>query len=258
MDIDGTSSDFWELVEVFYKSLAEFRRLFEGYEQKVAEYAQDRKVDRRKLKLSAEEVSGLFDFRALERLRNDFLVPLKIKAHKLFRTLDHTDTFDRSVSEIFHEVSILKEEHYTVKTYGPLENQEISAMILEEVHRYFPIRLSKINHLFNRARARLEALFPQNAQNRIFIRSLYIFGESLLADTYSTGLRAVYEHIYPEGGPVEGYFHAGKSFYDSGFWDLAQEALEKSRDAASSDPSDHQARLEEVEGLLKKVRLNKS
>ncbi|MHC4600529.1 MAG: hypothetical protein ACYS47_16155 [Planctomycetota bacterium] len=258
MDIDGTSSDFWELVELFYSAWGYFRRLFEAYETMVNRFARDRGVHRKDLKLSAEEVSGLFDFKALERLRNDFLAPLKKKAHKLFRTSDSTDTFDRSVSEMFHEVSILKEEHYAVKTYWPVENNDLSSLILEEVHTYFPIRLSKINLLFTRANGRLESLFPQNTENRVLVRSLYLYGDVLLTDIFPEGLRGLYGCMYPENGAADGYFFAGKSFYDSGFWELAQEALEKSQEAATDAVNLPDVRAEQVEQLLKKIRLKRS
>ncbi|MHC4778492.1 MAG: hypothetical protein ACYTFG_07960 [Planctomycetota bacterium] len=255
MDVDGTSSDFWELVELFYSAWGHFRRLFDAYEAKVIRYAQDRGVDRKELKLSAEEVSGLFDFKALERLRNDYLAKLKFKAHKLFRTVDSTDTFDRSVSEIFHEVSILKEEHYAVKSYWPVENHEISSLILEEVHTYFPIRLTKINLLFSRANGRLESLFPQNTENRILVRSLYIYGDALLADIFPDGLRGLYSRMYPEKGAADGFYHAGTSFFDSGFWDLAREALEKSREILTRTGNPDPDQFEQIEQMLRQVRL---
>jgi hypothetical protein len=258
MDTDGTSSDFWELVELFYLAWGHFRRLHDNYEQTIQRYSTDRGVDRADLRLSALEVSGLFNFKALERLRDDYLTNLKHKAHKLFRTSDTTDTFDRSASELFHEVSILKEEHYTVKAYGPTANSEISEMILDEVHHYFPIRLNKISLLFTRANTRLESLFPQHAGNRILIRSLYIFGESILADVYPEGLNDLYTRMYPDEGAFGGYLQAGKSFFESGFWELAQEALEKSLAARSDANPPSEERIQQVNDLLRLIRLKNS
>jgi hypothetical protein len=254
MDIDGTFSDFWELVDLFYSAMGNFRRLHDAYDRKVLKYSAERGVDRKNLKLSAEEVSGLFDFKALERLRDQSLYFLKENAHKLFRSSDSTDTFDRYVSEIFHEISILKEEHYTVKVYGPLDNNGMSSMMLEEVHTYFPIRLGKVKALFEKARVRLEALFPQHARNPILVRSLYMFGDGLLAGVYAGGLEELYRFLYPAGGAAEGYLRVGESFLQSGFWKLAKESLEKARNAALRDGLG-QDRLRPIDELLKQVRI---
>ena len=61
----------------------------------------------------------MLEFKSLESLRDDYIQELKDLCHDVFRTADRTDPLDRYVSDIFHEVSILKEEHYTVKTYAP-------------------------------------------------------------------------------------------------------------------------------------------
>jgi len=257
MDIDGTSCDFWDLVELFYGAWGQYRRLFDAYEEQVIHYASDRGVDRKDLKLSAEELSGLFDFKALERLRDDFLEKLKRKAHKLFRTEESTDTFDRSISEIFHEVSILKEEHYAVKTYGPEQNKEISELILDEVHHYFPIRLNKINLLFARANTRFKALLVQNAHNRILVRSLYIFGEALLKGIFPGGLEDLYRVMYPERGPVDGFWSAARSFFESGFWDLSEEALDKCEASAGGGDLFSKDLLQDVAELRRQIRLKK-
>jgi hypothetical protein len=254
MDIDGTFSDFWELVDLFYSALSHFRRLHEAYDRKVLKYSTERGVDRKDLKLSAEEVSGLFDFKALEKLRDDFLFQLKENSHKLFRASDSTDTLDRYVSEIFHEISILKEEHYTVKTYGPLDNNGLSGLILEEVHTYFPIRLGKIKALFEKARTRMESIFPQHTRNPILVRSLYLFGDSLVAGTYANGLEDLYRFLYPGGGASEGYYQVGQRFAQSGFWKLAKEALDKGRAAAVREGLGPD-RLKPIDDLLKQVRL---
>ena len=66
------------------------------------------------------------------------------------------------------------------------------------------------------------------AEERIVVRSLYLFGAELLGTAYRGGLRGLYNHMYPDLGDVGGYAVAGKSFLDSGF---TEEALQAFREA---------------------------
>src|SRR5438477_5368895 len=153
------AQDFWDLIFHFFEAQRQFRETYDTYETKVLQYAEERSVDRRFLRLSAEEVSGLLDFRKLENLRNDELEALKAVSHNIFRNEDSTDPFDRYVSQIFHELSILKEEQYKVSTFAPeykkLEERAEYESILDEVHEAFPRQVHGIYELFRKAEERL-------------------------------------------------------------------------------------------------------
>ena len=91
--------------------------------------------------------------------------PLKDACHVLFRTQDATDFLDRLVHDIFHEISILKEEHYNIRTYSPddrngLDREELES-ILDEVHDIFPLKVHRMRHLFELALNRLEKMLPR-------------------------------------------------------------------------------------------------
>jgi hypothetical protein len=238
------AADFWDLISHFFEAQRQFRETYDTYETKVLQYAEERGVDRRFLRLSAEEVSGLLDFRKLENLRNGELQILKTISHKIFRSEDSTDPFDRYISQIFHELSILKEEQYKVSTFAPeyMKSEEKAEYesILDEVHEAFPRQVHGIYDLFQKAQGRLEELLPDFAREwrsprgKVAVRSIYLFGDDAFRGFYPNTIEDVYEIIY-QGGPMEGYLTVAKSFLDSGFRAHAIEALEKALRAAPPD-----------------------
>jgi hypothetical protein len=227
------AQDFWDLITHFFEAQRQFRETYDTYETKVLQYAEERGVDRRFLRLSAEEVSGLLDFRKLEHLRNEELEALKTVSHNIFRNEDSTDPFDRYISQIFHELSILKEEQYKVSTFAPeyrkREEKAEYESILDEVHEAFPRQVHGIYDLFQKAQGRLEELMPhfaRGSKGKITIRSVYLFGDETFRGFYPNGIEDVYRIIYP-GGALEGYTDVAKSFMESGFREYGIEALEK-------------------------------
>lgn len=235
------AQDFWDLIALFFDAQRQFRETYDTYETKVLQYAEERGVDRRFLRLSAEEVAGLLDFRKLEHLRNDELEALKNVSHNIFRSVDSTDPFDRYISQIFHELSILKEEQYKVSTFAPelkTEEKEEYESILDEVHEAFPRQVHGIYYLFQKAQTRLEELLPQFARGpkgKVTIRSIYLFGDETFRGFYPNTIEDVYRIAYPNGAP-EGYFTVARSFNESGFREYAVEALDHAI-RASADPS---------------------
>jgi hypothetical protein len=250
----------WDVVALFYKAKKIFTRQRENYERMVTNYARKKSVDRRDLHLGTREVAGLLDFKVIEELRNSFLRELKRLAHLMFRTEETTDLFDKYVSDIYHEVSILKEEHYTVMTYAPAYEEGLHPdlterdKILDEVHEFFPRKLEQIRNLFEKAEARLEELLPAHAKDRIFVRSLYLFGTDILKDVRKDGLEGLYKKVYQAGGAVEGYLTVARSFYESGFNEQADAALKKAKSAlrkSSMSEEDKKKKREEIKELAK-------
>ena len=60
----------WDLTEAFFEAQREYRDVYTLYESRVLTHAEERGVDRRRLRLDAAEVSGLLDFRRLGDLRS--------------------------------------------------------------------------------------------------------------------------------------------------------------------------------------------
>jgi hypothetical protein len=70
------------------------------------------------------------------------------------------------------------------------------------------------------------------ARNRIIIRSVYLFGETLVDGVYEGGLEEFYGHLYPDGGPLTAYTLAAESFLESGFGAEAAAAYDRALGAA--------------------------
>ena len=118
MITDTAESLKWRVVERFYLAWNNFQSVHDRYEQIVHDYVEKLGVPREKIRLDPKDLFELLSTQDLEVLRDDFLTPLKTACHRLFRTEDSTDFLDRLVNDIFHELSILKEEHYNVLTYA--------------------------------------------------------------------------------------------------------------------------------------------
>src|SRR5262249_47373305 len=161
-------------------------------------------------------------FARLESLRNGPCHDLKEIAHALFRRKASTDKLDRLASEIFHELSILKEEQYKVSTFAPeyhkrngLDEYE---SILDEVHEEFPRKGHNVRARFERARRRLEAILRRHAHDPVLVRSVFLFGDELLAranDAYPRGVRDLAWAMHARG-PVELYLVAARAFAQTG------------------------------------------
>ncbi|HVR76571.1 MAG TPA: hypothetical protein VMT52_19735 [Planctomycetota bacterium] len=224
----------WTIVQLFYRSHGVFKEQFESYEMKVLEYSAETGIHRKDLRLKSAQLAGLLDLKKLERLRDGYIQELKDLCHLVFRGQDRTDLLDRYVSDIFHEISILKEEHYNVQTYATLYERDRAEVelkhILDEAHTIFPEKLRHIRYLFGRAEARLEAHLSSFRNIQLFTRSLYLHRNDFVAESYRDGIRQFYRFMYP-GGPVEGFYQVGVSFLHSGFPENALEAFLLAEDA---------------------------
>lgn len=244
------SEKLWRLVEEFYTAKAEFVKMYDSYTEKVLRFSGDRGVPREDLRLNAEEISELLDLKALETLRDGYLFDLKNLTHELFRNDDNTDEMDRYCSDIFHEMSILKEVHYTVKTYAPAyRDQEEIGKIIDEAHISFPLKLNRIRTLFRKALVRIEEILKKENRERVLIRSVYLFGDKVFSPVYDKGVVGFYEVIY-EGGPAEGYLEAARSFFEANYYDIALDALEKALSHDAGKNGVLKKKIEEMEGKL--------
>ncbi len=221
----------WMLLRTFYQSYRSFNVLLEQYERRVLAFAERDGVDRSKLKLRPSELASLMDATALLALRDGELNLLRQISHMLFRSAHLVDTFDNNVTNIYHEVSILKEEHYAVGEETLHTDPKEYERYYREVNIYYPRRLRHVRDLFTKARSRLERLLPSMATNKIVLRSAYLFGDQLVRDVYPAGLGELYRHMYPHGGSLTGYTLAADSFLEGGFADEAARAYAKAINA---------------------------
>ena len=145
----------WILLRTFYQSFRSFSAIFEQYERRVLEFAERYGVDRKVLKLPPEELHSLLDSEALLALRDLELDPLREVAHQLFRGPYVPDPFDTYVTNIYHEVSMLKEEHRTIGDPATHLDREEYDRYYREVNVYYPRRLRHVRDLYRKARKRL-------------------------------------------------------------------------------------------------------
>ena len=230
---DSGHSYPWRIVERFYRSRFHFLRIHDRYEELVAELVEKFGRPREEIRLQPRELSALLSYKELEVLRDEYLDPLKGACHSLYRTRDATELLDRVVHDIFHELSILKEEHYNVLTYdarsaddeGPVKPEGELAReqeaVLDEVHDVFPQKVHRIHHLYEVALDRLESLLPSFRDDPVLIRSLFLHRDRFVARSYDRGLIRFYELMYGDSKVFEGYQNVGDSFYHSGFYSRA-------------------------------------
>lgn len=213
----------WLLLRTFLTSRKRFLGIFEEYERRVKGFSDRYKTERSRLRLSPDDLASLIDFRALEDLRDREVSLLREISHDLFRSPDATDRFDHHVSIIYHELSALKEEHYTLREEFVREERIEYDLLYREVNQYYPKRLGHIRNLYEKADRRLRQLLPGMASDRVLVRSLYLFGRDLLDGVYPGGIGEFYAAMYP-GGAAEAYAAAGDSFREAGFRVEAEEA----------------------------------
>lgn len=229
----------WDLVEAFFEAKREYHQVYVLYETRVLAHAEERSVDRRRLRLDASEVSKLLDFTRLGAIRNGPLHRAKWISHALFRSRGRTHKFDRFVSEVFHELSILREEQYKVSTFAEeyRRDNELAEYesILDEVHEDFPRRVNALYELFRRAQGALEGVLRAHVLDPVYLRSLALFGDEVLRDAYADGLRSHAWRVFPRG-PAEALALAARSFARGGFRAEALAALTRARSVVGEPP----------------------
>ena len=107
----------WAILECHYVSRAAFLAVFKAYEGRVTRLVKERGIPRDKLKLDPTETRDLFDTWRLNELIEKNLVSLREVSHAFFREQDVPEPYDSKVSRIYHELSILKEEHLSVRDF---------------------------------------------------------------------------------------------------------------------------------------------
>jgi hypothetical protein len=240
----------WQVLEFHYRSRAAFNTTYRDYEARVQHFVEDRGVSRDKIRLTPGETTELFDTKKLEHLINDLVGSLRDAAHAFFRDSDVNDPYDSEVSKIWHELSILKEEHLSVRDFPREGNVRQFARLFREVSQYYPQRLRRVRDLFGRAQKRLDVLLPQFRDNVIVLRSAFLFRADLWPDSPQTSLLRLLGKIYPAEGPAFGFFEVARSFLKAAFYD---QAIECARMGIATASKEAQARTTHAQHLRETI-----
>ncbi len=241
----------WQVIELHYQSRAAFNAIYRDYEARVLKFVEDRGISRDKIRLSPEETTELFDTKKLEHLINDLVGGLRDAAHAFFRESDVGDPYDSEVSKIWHELSILKEEHLSVRDFPREGNVRQFARLFREVSQYYPQRLRRVRDLFGRAQKRLDVLLPQFGDDVIVLRSAFQFRADLWSDSPQASLLRLLGKIFPAEGPAFGFLEVARSFFKAAFYD---HAIECARMGIATASKEAQARTTHAQNLRETIR----
>lgn len=252
-------SQLWDFFAHFVYGRALFLNVFRRYERRVLRHARALGVDRNELVLPPVELKGLFNLRRLEHLRDKRLQPMRELTARIFGPGGDEGLLDAYCRHMFHEVSILTEEHMSVGRFVAHHDPRRYRELFAEVRGYYPKRLRRVRRFFVDVSKRIEELLPVWAEERVVIRSAYLFGERLSRRAYGRDRSALYQRMYPEGGAVRGYLEAAKSFDSSGFLPYASRALgdavseaEALRERRKLDVHEAAA-FEEIRGMMARL-----
>jgi len=208
----------WRIVEHHYWSRNVFVGIHDSYETQVQTFVSAKGGSRDNLKLTLEETRELFDSEMLRRLIQQGVHPLRDVAHAYFRESDVAEPYDSTVSRIYHELSILKEEHLSVRDFPRDGKTKEFARLFQEVSEYYPQRLGRVKDLFARAQKRFDKLLPGFAADTIVLRSAYLFRDELWPATPRPSLTRFLGKMFPGEGPIHGYRSVARSFLKAGFY----------------------------------------
>lgn len=229
---DDHGALLWDFLDMFIKGRRGFLSLQKRYDRRVLTAAKRLGVDRTELKLPPAELFKLFHLRRLELLRDRRLEPLRRMAPRIFGPEGDVGLMDVYCGHIFHEVSILSREHRSVGRFVRRRDPRRYRALFDEVSGYYPERLRRVKRFFSLAMKRLDELLPRWSQERVVIRSIYLFGHEAARRAWGRGREEFYKRLYPDGGEVRGYAEVARSFDESGFRDYARAAAADAREAA--------------------------
>lgn len=221
---------FWSIVENFYRAEA---IIGDKYGKLMGARITSPEDTLEKIAVSSPAIG----FKKLEELRNDVLYPLKEASHELFRdeSANITHPFDKYISDIFHEVSIVKEENYQLIQIGDYQLKEemgkpgekVEKRIASKAKKDITDKMKNIHTLFREAETELVKLLEQQNRTKSVIRSLYLSADEIFGD--NEGLEILYKKIY-DLSSFEGYLTVAESFHESRHYEKAVEAFYKARE----------------------------
>lgn len=240
----------WDFLVTFVAARRTFLSLYRRYERRVLRAAEERGVDRAELELPPQQLWRLFHLGRLEHLRDHRLAPLRELGLEIFGADGDEGLMDAYCGHVFHEITMLSEEHRSVGRFVRHHDPRRYRALFEEVSGYYPLRLNRVLRLFRAAMKRVDELLPRWSRERIFVRSMYLFGDRLAKRAYGEDIEACYLRMYPDGGMVRGLLEAGRSFATSGFVEEARRALERAVGAFRSAEAERELRPGERRAAL--------
>ena len=222
----------YDVFRLFFDAFDLFLEIFGKYEERVNLYCSRHRCDRTSLidRLSSEEISGLFEFEELVRLRLEFLRGFQEFTPDSFLGRDSMAVkgFLLHTRHLYHLVSMLTLEELTVSVIAPgyvdLSEDENFREIIREVDREFPAKLREIRSKFEQSIANLNSILPHYRYDHILLRSIFLFERERIVRYYGS-LDHFYLLLYPTG-VLGGLRMVTESFFESGFLARAAEAMD--------------------------------
>ncbi|MDP7033408.1 MAG: hypothetical protein QF752_02835 [Planctomycetota bacterium] len=214
---------FYDLFALFYDAYFLNLAIAEKYEKRVHALCERYGTLRTEViqKVSYQEISALFDFEELVRLRTHYLFPfLEVASGDLPRVKGSTvQGFLLHVKHLYHLVSMLSLEELNLVEIAPgysdLAESESLWEILGEVDREFPTKLREIRSKFEKARVEMEGIVSCYTTEKVTIRSIYLFERSRLETVYDD-IDVFYSKLYP-AGVFDAYITVAESFLEGRF-----------------------------------------
>jgi hypothetical protein len=241
----------WKIIEHHFGSRNAFLEIHRIYEERVAALVAERKKPRDQLKLTADETKELFDTGRLWAIIRDEVHPLRNSTHAFFRDHDIAEPYDSTISRIYHELSILKEEHMSVRDWPRTGEMREFARLFREVSEYYPQRLRRLKDLFQRAQKRLDELLPTLKDDIILLRSVYMFRDDLWPGNARAGLVRFLGKMFEQEGAAYGLLTIARSFFRGGFF---EETAESARLGVAVAGTKAQARSTRAQQLRETIR----
>ena len=242
----------WRVLRLHHASRNAFLKVYKAYEARVAALVKERGVPREKIKLDAQETERLFDTKRLNDLIDANVVLLREASHAYFRDQDVVEPYDSKVSRVYHELSILREEHLSVRNFPKGGSPREFARHFREVSEYYPRRLRRVRDLVARAQKRLDDLLPRFKDEAIVLRSAYLFREELWPDNPRAGLGRFLTKMYTEGA-AHGFLRIARSFFKAGFFTHAAECARMGAAAAGKEAQARTTRAKQVRETIREL-----
>lgn len=222
-----------EIVKLFLRSVVFYRKLYTDY---------------REGSLKFSSVQELVDDKGQSLLFN-----LKKNCQALYRGNDNSTEreklFDLAVGSIFHEAMIIRENCYQLEVYRPrvalikekapktpLERKFLREvdLILNRAKKRLSEELKETDTLITNTLEQLKGLLLSYKENGLLVRFL-LEEEGLVEEAFGKGsLDDLLSHMYG-GGRLEALIAAAKSYYQSGYYDKARDAVAKALAIRTSD-----------------------
>ncbi len=247
----------WKIVKEFFLSYSLFDRVFKDYHIRLERFRKEYFEKGREFTPSPQEICSLFEFRKLDRLRNTHLFALKGYAHEMFRATEKHVKFDLFVSEIFHEISILKEFEYNLEHYI-LRHKDDDMLVSEELQesqKVFELKVRRATQLFEKSLEQLHEILYKMRFDKILIRSLYFADKHLFPDVYSGGLNDVLKKMHKKNTSAAGYYMMAINFCCGGFFTQARLALRRAYKNIDTKEKELKKRLDALNTFFQEQKL---